>query len=260
MPLNTKKVTERPYSDWYNLDIKAAKTDRRKKERIWRKTGLTVHKQIFIAASRYVNVLVSKAKEAFYNKKFETVKTCKELFSTVNVLFGNNQTNPLPNITESENASNFSTFFKSKIDKIRESLDNAMPSAPLFSSFHGKPLTLFDLASQDEIEKIIIESSTKHCDLDPLPTSLLKNCLPDLLPCITHIINDSLISGDVPVCYKDALVKPLLKKPGLDFNILKNFRPVSNLPFLSKILEKVVLKRLISHLNNNDLNEVFQSA
>ena len=138
----------------------------------------------------------------------------------------------LPDVTESENACNFSTFFKSKIDVLREKLDNAMPSAPLFSSFYGEPLTVFDLASQDEIEKVIIESSTKHCDLDPIPTYLLKNCLPDLLPCITHIINDSLISGVVPDCYKDALVKPLLKKPGLDFNVLKNFRPVSNLPFL----------------------------
>ena len=66
--------------------------------------------------------------------------------------------------------------------------------------------------------------------------------------------------GAVPECYKDALVKPLLKKPGLDFNVLKNFRPVSNLPFLSKILEKVVLKRLTDHLFRNDLNEFFQSA
>ena len=139
-------------------------------------------------------------------------------------------------------------------------MDTALPPAPLFSSFFGQSLVSFDVASQDEIKKIIIDSSTKHCDLDPIPTALLKTCIDDVLPCITHIINDSLTSGVVPACYKDALVKPLLKKPGLDHNILKNFRPVSNLPFLSKILEKVVLKRLISHLNNNNLNEVFQSA
>ena len=69
-----------------------------------------------------------------------------------------------------------------------------------------------------------------------------------------------MLSGTVPCCYKNALVKPLIKKPGLDFNVLKNFRPVSNLPFLSKILEKVILKRLLLHLENNDLNEIFQSA
>ena len=139
-------------------------------------------------------------------------------------------------------------------------MDTALPPAPLFSSFFGQSLVSFDKASQDEIKNIIIDSSTKHCDLDPIPTALLKTCIDDVLPCITHIINDSLTSGVVPACYKDALVKPLLKKTGLDHNILKNFRPVSNLPFLSKILEKVVLKRLISHLNNNNLNEVFQSA
>ena len=96
--------------------------------------------------------------------------------------------------------------------------------------------------------------------MDPIPTALLKNSLPELLPYITFVINDSLLSGTVPCCYKNALVKPLIKKPGLDFNVLKNFRPVSNLPFLSKILEKVILKRLLLHLENNDLNEIFQSA
>ena len=50
------------------------------------------------------------------------------------------------------------------------------------------------------------------------------------------------------------------KKPNLDFNVLKNFKPVSNLPFLSKNLEKVVLKRLSAHLFINDLNEIHQSA
>ena len=61
--------------------------------------------------------------------------------------------------------------------------------------------------------------------------------------------------------FKQAVVTPLLKKPGLDPNDLKNFRPVSNLPFISKILEKVVLTRqLQKHLSENDLLEIKQSA
>ena len=82
----------------------------------------------------------------------------------------------------------------------------------------------------------------------------------DLVPLITHITNESLMSGTVPIQFKQAIVVPILKKHGLDCNILKNFRPVSNLPFVSKVLEKVVLSQLQEHLYDNNLLEVKQSA
>ena len=96
--------------------------------------------------------------------------------------------------------------------------------------------------------------------LNPIPTSLTKECLSDMLPLITRIVNSSLCSGVVPPQFKQAVVTPMLKKPGLDPNDLKNFRPVSNLPFISKILEKVVLTQLQKHLSENDLLEIRQSA
>ncbi|GFR87153.1 reverse transcriptase-like protein [Elysia marginata] len=85
-------------------------------------------------------------------------------------------------------------------------------------------------------------------------------CLETLAPFIADVINQSLATGTVPDCYKHAIVKPMLKKPGLDENALKNFSPISNLKFWSKILEKLVLQQLLEHLNKSNLNEVFQSA
>ena len=73
-------------------------------------------------------------------------------------------------------------------------------------------------------------------------------------------INTSLTTGIVPRDLKTAIIKPLLTKPSLDNNLLKNYRPVSNLPFLSKILEKVVLHKLLSHFQENNLSNPFQSA
>lgn len=52
----------------------------------------------------------------------------------------------------------------------------------------------------------------------------------------------------------------LLKKPTLYSNILQNFRPITNLPFLSKVLEKVVAKQLTSHMMNHGLHDDMQSA
>ena len=66
--------------------------------------------------------------------------------------------------------------------------------------------------------------------------------------------------GIVPRDLKTSVVKPLLKKPSLDKNLLKNYRSISNLPFLSKILEKVVLHKLLSHLQENNHSNPFQSA
>ena len=70
----------------------------------------------------------------------------------------------------------------------------------------------------------------------------------EIVPLITKIVNTSLESGLVPNELKIAVIKPLLKQNGLDSNVLKNYRPVSNLPFVSKVIEKVVLDQLQTHL------------
>ena len=89
--------------------------------------------------------------------------------------------------------------------------------------------------------KAIIESMpSKTCYFDPLPTSILKNCIDLLLPAIHHIVNLSLSLGYFPDFLKKACVTPLIKKENLDNDNIKHFRPVSNLPFLGKIIEKCV--------------------
>ena len=84
--------------------------------------------------------------------------------------------------------------------------------------------------------------------------------LPSLVPVITAITNKSLAEGTVPTSLKEALVRPLPKKPSLDQDVLQNYMAVSNLPQLSKIIEKVVAQRLSDHLTAQNMNEPFQSA
>ena len=81
-----------------------------------------------------------------------------------------------------------------------------------------------------------------------------------LPPFILNIINASLLTGCVPVCFKSAIVNPLLKKSGLDPAECKNFRPVSNLSYLSKLLERLVADQLIPHLSLHNCLDTFQSA
>ena len=128
------------------------------------------------------------------------------------------------------------------------------------TSFAGNPLLTFESVTDEFVLKIINSASAKSCELDPIPTTLLYENLDILLPTITNIINTSLTTGIVPHDLKTAVVKPLLKKPSLDKHLLENYRPISNLPFLSKILEKVVLHKLLSYLQENNLSNPFQSA
>ena len=102
--------------------------------------------------------------------------------------------------------------------------------------------------------------SQKSWDLDPIPSSVLYDCLDEIIPIVTSIMNKSLSSGIVPQCFKHALVKPLLKKSSLEPNCLKHYRPVSNLPFLSKVLERTVLKQFLQRLQSHSRLEPFQSA
>ena len=74
-----------------------------------------------------------------------------------------------------------------------------------------------------------------------------------MVPLLTAVINLSLRSGVVPARLKKALVRPLLKKPGLDKSVLNNYRPVSSLPHLSKVIERVVAARLSAHMSEHTL-------
>jgi len=73
-----------------------------------------------------------------------------------------------------------------------------------------------------------------------------------LSPFITLLCNKSLAVGCFPSDFKRAVVRPLLKD-GLDISQMKNYRPVSNLSFLSKLLERVVQRRLQEFLDSNNL-------
>ena len=81
---------------------------------------------------------------------------------------------------------------------------------------------------------ILKQTAAKSCSLDPVPASLLRYCIDDLLPIIKRVVNLSFNSTSMPSSMKNALLSPLLKKPSLDFKIFSNFRTVSNLKFLSK--------------------------
>lgn len=157
-------------------------------------------------------------------------------------------------------AEDFSDYFSSKISSIRSFLDGLAESrmsdyAELEASF----LSLYDEScyldrlspvSVGAVTEIILSSPAKSCCLDPLPTPLLKKFLSVLAVPITKIVNASLASGLVLDSLKHAVITPLNKKSFLDPQDFSNYRPVSGLLFISKLIERVVLKQLTSHIED----------
>ena len=100
-----------------------------------------------------------------------------------------------------------------------------------------------------EVSKLLQSMSNKSSQLDYIPTSLLKSCADIFSILISHLANLSFTQATFPSKFKIALISPLLKKPGLPKSELSNFRPISNLNTIGKILERLALARLFPHIS-----------
>ena len=102
--------------------------------------------------------------------------------------------------------------------------------------------------------------SSKSSPLDYVSTSLLKSCASTFSILISHLANLSFDQAAFPSKFKHALITLLLKKPGLSKSDPSNFRPISNLNTIGKILERLALARLLPHLSISPSFSPLQSA
>ena len=114
--------------------------------------------------------------------------------------------------------------------------------------------------SQLTVKECILNSAPKSRELDPIPSKLLMECLESIQPSLTDLFSSSIASAILPQCIKSALVAPIVKKRYLDHNDLNNYRPVSNLCFIAKILKKLVLSQVSFYFNSHNLYNTCQSA
>ena len=267
-PLSSKTVTVRPNTEWYDQSIHEQKVKRRRPERKAKKTGLPCDYLTLKIQVKHVNCLCDKAKMEYHRNKIIEPKTdTRKLFNTARILLSGKADPVYPTDSPPHALPNkFAEFFKNKVLNIHSSIESGMMQGNLetedfrVNGIATSNLCSFKDATVEEICNLILRSSNAYCKLDPLPTNLLKHCSSYLTPFITKLINMSLNNAIVPAAMKEAVVKPLLKKSGLDTDEYKNFRPVFNLSFISKICEKVVADQLKKYIGDNDLAETFQSA
>ncbi len=261
-PIKVRTVMFSRSAPWFTSDLRKMKAAGRALERQYKASGLTVYKLAYRDHQKAYSKSIKEARSQYYSNIIQNSSgNSKKLFSTINHLL-KPQVAPLTGATE-EQCNNFMTFFRTKIAKIRSSFSvpssSSVPTADLQSGV-SRLLCCFPEITLLEVEDTIRGMGSSSCALDPFPTALVKANISAISSLITMIINQSLQSGHVPSALKTAIIRPLLKKPTFDPQTLANYRPISNLPFLSKVLEKVVARHLQDHLKCNNIFEKFQSG
>jgi hypothetical protein len=210
-------------------------------------------------AKRNYRIFLHDNKIKHFKEAIMTAKgNSRQLFSITMGLMGKKKKTSLPESgCDKDLADEFANHFMSKVQNIRNSLLNCSRYQP--SDDTNSRLLKFGEVTEEVVSKILMSSKPTTCATDPIPSSLIKDNADIMVPWITQIVNKSIEEGVFPDQWKLATVTPLLKKEGLDF-IMSNYRPVSNLSFISKMAEKCVIKQLNQYLADNDLNSDHQSA
>ena len=255
-PVTSKTLSVHPKVPWFSSNLTILKRQRRKAEKQWRTNMLDPNSRSkFQAARNKYRYSLAAAKCSFFSDAIIKAEgDQKKLYSIIKSLTAVKSDMPLPHHTSLQHlADDFGQFFIKKIEDIRTELNAPanllIPQSPAYTGTH---LTMFKQLTHADVKKLIMSSKTTSCDLDPIPTSLLKDHITILTPMITKMINLSLQTGEFPTEWKLAFVKPLLKKPGLA-TTLKNYRPISNLRFISKITERAVISQHKEHMEQNCL-------
>ena len=144
----------------------------------------------------------------------------------------------------------FTLYFLDKIDEIRERFKDIAPYQP--RQLDIPQLHTFAPIMSNRLGQIIKKMPPKTCQLDTVPMSELYEILEGCLPSITHLVNSSLDQGEFCTEWREALVKLLIKKLLLGTQN-SNYRLVSNLSFISKIVEGVKLDQFNQHCQEHNL-------
>ena len=261
-PVITKEIRELETAPWFDSEYKQLRIKRRKAEKQWRKNYSSIEKVVYDDL-RNQCITLAKCKEAqYYRSKFEKYNhSQKSLFQFADNFLDRSSVLTLPPAYENIQSvvDDFNMYFSKKIDDIRKQFTNIPSIESRSSENHGAKLETFTPTTIDELRSIINDSGLKTSSNDPLPQSIIKDDVEFWLPFICDLVNCSLSSGNIEGS-KLAHLTPLIKGQSLDPSNLKNYRPISNLSFVGKLIERVVLKRLNDHMSQNNLNMPFQSA
>ena len=178
-PTIEKDVVERAESPWFTDECKASKTEKRKAERKWRTTKLSVHLEILMVRTKEYKSVCSQSKSLYFQRKIaDNHGNQKELFQIANSLLHRKKDARLPSHVNSFDLANtFTQFFTPKIEKICCSFSSDAREPSTADDSTVPTLNALQSVQPAALEKTIRKAYNKFCHLDPVPTTILKAVL-----------------------------------------------------------------------------------
>ena len=256
-PKRTKKVKIAENASWFDNEYKELRKKRRKAEKTFLQHPSPENRETFKTIRKETTTLALRKKQDYYTDRINQAgNKQKELFKVVNKLRDLKQDSVLPSSTsDADLANEFVDYFKEKISKIRESFTCDPNTYPEFRRNAEIPtMNVFRPATEDELRSIVKSYGVSCSPEDPIQIDLMKDNIDVLLPCWLKLVNLSLSTGSID-SLKSAVLIPLLKELDsfVNIDLHKNYRPVSNLPFIEKLIERCVATRLNEHMQTNSL-------
>ena len=269
-PVLTKFVEINSNPGWVDTEFRSARSERRRLYKTWKKSQNIFDRERFESSRRDVNNMSINKRKQYCSKRIsESSNSQRERFKLCYSLLDVKKSTSLPDCEDSTLLANkFNQYFVQKITKIREDMlyvdVNNMYVNKLSYGVDGptcaqSTLSGFSPVSEFELRKNILSRKIKTCAEDTIPAELLKNCLDQILPALTNLVNVSLSTGSIHGL-KDSVVSPFLKKSNLDKELFPNYRPVANILYLSKMIENEVLIQLHNHMDLNKIHISHQSG
>src|SRR5260221_8467548 len=255
-PRRSVRKYYRPITPWFNSSCSIQKRRVRCFERVYRRTKLLSDRNAWLSQLHSCHEFYKGTQEAYWSTLIANSSgNARKLWNSLSAVMGKRKTTPAQNGLSAEG---FLDCYQGKVAEVRASTSGY--GQPDYGSFGGECLHEFRPVDICDVRALIADAPTKTCRLDPAPTWLIKECGDLLAPYLTVLFNRSLLLGCFPRSFRSAEVTPVLKKSGSDASSPSNYRPVSNLQFISKILECVVNQQLLSHLQTSGLLPEHQSA
>jgi len=256
---------------WWDETCSSARRERRKAERSFRKSRDVVTRTIYKEKCVDSDIIITNARNHYYDRQLSSVVgDSRATYKVINKLLDKQYgANVVPNGKDDKTvADNLKDFFVGKVDRIYKEISASQeiceePTITKSDSTSSSPkpeFNKFSPISTTDLKEIIKELPNKSSALDAIPIFIFKHCEEELIGIVQFIVNQSLTTGKFPDRLKSAMIRPSLKKPGLDTDDLTNYRPISNLSYLSKLIEKIVNNQLTTYINENNLFADFQSS
>ena len=255
---------------WFNETNLKAKKEMRKYERLYKISKFDSSYDSYIISRKYFKKSILIAKKNYYLNKFIEIKNNTHLiYKTANNILGRKPKATLPDLQSDKLSNMFADFFIQKIKKIHNSITNSTIYYNHIST-HATNLNvninqmscslyIFISPSTSKIARILQCLNTSSPN-DPIPLILMKAIATTLSSYICDIISLSINNGFVHPDLKHAIISTIIKQHNIDYNILSNYRPISQLTIIATLLEKVVYQQLINYIETNDLLDIYQSA